>query len=1117
MNFGYSVGDFLRVIELAHKLHKRFANAPGEYRTISNEVTNLFNALQQLSTVIQQHLKDRATRALKRVKLDDIEIHNVCSHINLTVSILNCFLVSLNNKALHSTMIGIRNLEGEVDKMGTSIKAVHSGVTGVQSSVVGVQTDVNTVRADVNKTLIRMNSLKANIEEVQVSVQKQYEQEALRREHTETDIIISWLSKIDFADQQTDSLRRREPGTGEWLLVSPEYTSWIQSSRQTLFCPGPPGAGKTIIASIVIDNLHKTFWKDSNVATGYIFYNFRCQQEQQPEDLLLCLAKQIIHGRPIPGVVRDLFRQHNRMKTRPSLNEISTMLSLICTLFTKVFIVIDALDECLTENREKLLSELFGLQKDAPVNIFATSRMIPEIGSWFEDHQELAIRATAADIEKYVETRISRLPAFIRKLRDEIKTEISKVVDGMFLLAQLYVNSLEGKRSIKAVRAALHDLRTGGGTYDAIYGSALERIEDQVQDARELAKQVISWITWARRPISATELQHALGIELGSLALDDENLLDIDYMVSVCAGLVTVDHGSQIIRLVHYTMQEYLERNWKDQAAGFEADMGVICVTLLSFSDFGAGACKTIKDLEERLQAYPFYDYSAQHWGHHARVEVVLNDIVYLFLRDEKKVQAAGQVLQLYYHAYIYKSTLNVTEMVTSLHLAAHFGLTEAVKVLLGDGQPPDPRDGASRTPLFCAAREGHEDMVRLLLENKVDASLRDCFGRTPLCYASQWGSKTVVDMLLEKDVEVDITDVRGMSPLSWAARRGHGYIVERLLAHSKGSLNLGDKNCITPLSCAVTGGHIDIINLLLRTGADPNSGQMFGQSPLAWAVWGRDEGVVRLLLQNGADPNIGHQIGQTGLSHAASKGDKTIVELLLAVDGIDPNLKGRNGETPLSCAARAGHGAVVALLLSHPRVEPNAKDDGGWTALMQAADEGYANVVALLLGTAGVDVNSTDNWGQTPLLRAARNGHVAVVELLLRQEDIEPNLVNTRGWTPLIRAAQRGHGGVVEVLLARGDVDVLCADATGRTALSWAAGRGYETMVERLLLWRPVAAAAAAVNGYDASVEILLGYASAMTTAAAAAAVVVTADTGDCWGWMPLTFAVLNGHHRVV
>ena len=87
----------------------------------------------------------------------------------------------------------------------------------------------------------------------------------------------------------------------------------------------------------------------------------------------------------------------------------------------------------------------------------------------------------------------------------------------------------------------------------------MDRIEGQRYNQKELAKEVLSWITCAKRPLTTSELQHALATQVGDSKLDKDNLSDVEDIVSVCAGLVTIDDESGIIRLVHYTTQEYFE------------------------------------------------------------------------------------------------------------------------------------------------------------------------------------------------------------------------------------------------------------------------------------------------------------------------------------------------------------------------------------------------------------------------------------------------------------------------------------------------------------------------------------------------------------------------------
>jgi hypothetical protein len=64
--------------------------------------------------------------------------------------------------------------------------------------------------------------------------------------------IIEWLSPTDFPSQQHDINSRRQTGTGQWFLETTEFKKWLDGSDKTLFCPGIPGAGKTMMAAIAI-------------------------------------------------------------------------------------------------------------------------------------------------------------------------------------------------------------------------------------------------------------------------------------------------------------------------------------------------------------------------------------------------------------------------------------------------------------------------------------------------------------------------------------------------------------------------------------------------------------------------------------------------------------------------------------------------------------------------------------------------------------------------------------------------------------------------------------------------------------------------------------------------
>ncbi|VUC29466.1 unnamed protein product [Clonostachys rosea] len=473
---------------------------------------------------------------------------------------------------------------------------------------------------------------------------------------------LDWLTTTSYGPKQSHFARKRQRGTGQWILSAPEFLDWVQSRSKTLLCTGMPGSGKTILASLVVQDLTRRAANDKTIAVAYIYFSFQQERDQDPEEFLLSLLKQLAQFLgPLPADIKLLYDRHVNKDTRPSWNEILGTIRSVAALHSRIFIVLDALDETSRECRDSFLTHLFNLQTTHMINIFATTRSITEIREQFSGGGMLQIRATDADLRKYLDDRLSKTQCLLmcdtQKIA-AISTAVVRAVDGMYILsASLFVESLNSKICLQEVNTALQELETWSGNsgesasctiYIKMYDQAMKRIMQG--RCRELARSVLKWITFAKRPVTNHELRHAIAAEIafriGETRINEDFLPTIEFS-SVCAGLITVDEETGIIQLVHRTAQEYFQRSQEHWFPNADENIASICVGYLSSPAFEHGPCATDEEFKARLERNPLYDYAARFWGHHARTAPTVHPKMMEFLDKPEQVAAASQALMI--------------------------------------------------------------------------------------------------------------------------------------------------------------------------------------------------------------------------------------------------------------------------------------------------------------------------------------------------------------------------------------------------------------------------------------------------------------------------------------
>jgi hypothetical protein len=527
-----------------------------------------------------------------------------------------------------------------------------------------------------------------------------------------------------------------------------------------------------------------------------------------------------------------------------------------------------------------------------------------------------------------------------------------------------------GKRSVKAIRTTLKELATGSGAYDSAYASAMERIESQVPDQTDLAKQVLGWIVHAKRQFSAVELQEALGVEAGDAELDRDNCPDVDDMVSACAGLVTIDGSSGVIRLVHYTTQEYFDRTRHAWFPNADAMITTVCLTYLSFRVFDQD-CRLRHD-EPSSEHYPgfyFHLYAARYWPRHAPFLPSVDEQVLNFLKQPK-------------------NSLDEDVCRVGRHSWAHI-------------------DCRFRLALIIATLRGHESLAKLILEHADGGALSSRHVRKELC------------LLTYNEYEVKISLLRGNEPLrTWqpdyskyddnSPPRPHSSHVEILIrGRSHGREHVDAVPAYQVLECTpanesaevggslgrrlmyevVSMGYVPLVRELLNYHIDVNPhvdvnspvdinfrNLRDGNTPLQCAIQNRHALVVLMLLEHGADTTIRNNRYETALWMAISNGEWETSATLIAF-GADVNCRAwRCNE-----ALRARWDRLLLLR----NAATNTQVQCGDCLLHIACKRGSVALTRLLLG-AGADANCVNDLGRSPIYYARALGHAHVVKELL-------------------------------------------------------------------------------------------------------------------------------------
>ena len=530
-------------------------------------------------------------------------------------------------------------------------------------------------------------------------------------------------------------------------------------------------------------------------------------------------------------------------------------------------------------------------------------------------------------------------------------------------------------------------------TLDETYERILRGIN---QAQRDDAHRLLQCLTVAARPLHVEEIAELLAFDCqawhsgGIPKLKKWRWNDHEEAVlSTCSSLIAIIRSgdSRAVQFSHFSVKGYLT---SPRLARSHEDVSRFHIDLDAAHTIMAQACLgTLLRLDENVaksgfKGFPLAEYAAQHWVGHAQFENVSS-------RLQDGMDDLFDTSKPHFAAW-----LQVHDIDEPWHL---FSFYESFS--RGDG-----------SPLYYAALCGFYQLAeRLIMKDPEDVDEEYPRGRiaAPLPAALYKRHFRVADLLHRHGANVEVRCSDDRTPLHVASWRGHIDIMRWLLNHGA-DVNAWDEVRTTPLHLAASGMHLEAVQVLLDHSADPNFRNSEG-TPLHWAifedhppvdgkVFNVDVNVVQLLLKRGANPNLPNYLHSTALHLASSVGWLDVVRLLLNY-GAKVDEKDGEGKTPFQAASSRGRLEIMKYLSENGAVV-SVRDNKEKTPLHDASEGGHVDVMRWLLNQ-GADANARQGDGCTPLHLAAFM-HLEAIQVLLKH-NANINSQNNKGKTPLYEA----------------------------------------------------------------------------------------------------------------
>ena len=440
--------------------------------------------------------------------------------------------------------------------------------------------------------------------------------------------VFSWLSATE--DLQEEQLHRicdrRQPETCDWVLDDPEMRPWIEddSGEGVLWMTGIPGAGKSFLCSLVVQNLQS----QQHLSTLYYFCGHQSSSENTCATMLRTLAIQLLQQNlDMASLVHQAYVQKGSNRSSPAMR---AMLTKVLPTSKAARIVIDGIDESDHSTQQEVLKSLVEIQKSADhcCKLLVSSRDEPQIQKSLAAKTHLRLgEKTVKGLGLYIKDRINSLQATLEmdsELVSLAEQRLHSKANGMFLWVRLVTDMLSYQTSELEFRDAIDRLPEG---LEEAYEVIQKRIDAlRPIQLRQRAFRILYWVCAARRPILLHEVADGIVLHPGQTALNRMTRVKNPKrdIIDVCAPLLERPKNG-VLEMVHFSATEYFLHEQSGpfiDAAKAHFNIAFSCIiNLTSCLDLVPRATDGLsdEDLDSRVVqgCYGLHSYGQEFWSEH--------------------------------------------------------------------------------------------------------------------------------------------------------------------------------------------------------------------------------------------------------------------------------------------------------------------------------------------------------------------------------------------------------------------------------------------------------------------------------------------------------------------